>query len=121
MLKKEIFIKNLSEIARGMKQKEIAAIMGCGEATISKYLNPDKKDFPPVDKLHNIAEHFNVSIDWLVGAQTRTQQEDNETLSAKDICVNIVKIYNSLPFKFETVSKSESCGPMNKCVPVSKR
>lgn len=111
MLKKETFVKNLSEITRGMKQKEIATIMGCTESTMSKYLNPDKKDFPPVDKLYNITEHFNVSIDWLVGAQV--QQEDNERLSVKDICLNIVKIYNSLHFNFETVSKYESCRPMN--------
>ena len=53
-LKKESFIENLSEITKGMKQKEIASIMGCTEGTMSKYLNPDKKDFPPVDKLYNL-------------------------------------------------------------------
>ena len=48
---KEIFIKRLSEITSGMKQKEIAKIMGCTEGTISKYLNPNKKDFPTAEML----------------------------------------------------------------------
>jgi len=108
MLKKEIFIKNLSEITKGMKQKEIAVIMGCTEGTISKYLNPDKKDFPPVDKLYNITEHFNVSIDWLVGV--RPQQKKSSQLSLKDICSSIVEIYNSSHFSFETITKEEWCG-----------
>lgn len=85
MLKKEMFIKNLSEITRGIKQKEIAAIMGCTEGTISKYLNPDKKDFPPVDKLYNIAEHFKVSIDWLVGVQIQQEDVENKFETYSDI------------------------------------
>lgn len=91
-----------------MKQKEIAAIMGCTEGTMSKYLNPDKKDFPPVDKLYNIAEHFDVSIDWLVGAQT--QKKERSQLSLRDICLSIVEIYNSSHFNFETITKEEYCG-----------
>ena len=58
---KEIFIKRLSEITSGMKQKEIAKIMGCTEGTISKYLNPNKKDFPTAEMLYNLAQHFNIS------------------------------------------------------------
>lgn len=107
MLKKEIFIKKLFEITKGMKQKEIAAIMGCTEGTLSKYLNPDKKDFPPVEKLYNIAVHFGVSIDWLVGVQI--QKIKNSQLSLRDICSSIVKIHDSSHFKFETISKKETC------------
>lgn len=108
MLKKEIFTKNLSEITSGMKQKKIAAIMGCTEGTMSKYLNPEKKDFPPVDRLYNIAEHFNVSIDWLVGVQT--QKKKSSQLSLRDICLSIVELYNSSHFNFETITKDELCG-----------
>ena len=35
LLKKESFIENLSKITKGMKQKEIASIMGCTEGTMS--------------------------------------------------------------------------------------
>lgn len=106
-LNKEIFIQHLSEITRGMKQKEIASIMGCTEGTMSKYLNPDKKDFPPVDRLYNLSLHFKVSLDWLVGVQTERQH--GSRLSAKDICLKIIEIYNALPFDFEIISKAEDC------------
>lgn len=102
-LKKESFIENLSEITKGMKQKEIASIMGCTEGTMSKYLNPDKKDFPPVDKLYNLSQHFNVSIDWLIGVEKR--KETGQNLSAKAICEMLISIYNSVPFDFVEIQK----------------
>ena len=106
-LKKESFIENLSEITKGMKQKEIASIMGCTEGTMSKYLNPDKKDFPPVDKLYNLSQHFNVSIDWLIGVEKR--KETGQNLSAKAICEMLISIYNSVPFDFVEIQKTETC------------
>ena len=105
-LKKESFIENLSEITKGMKQKEIAS-MGCTEGTMSKYLNPDKKDFPPVDKLYNLSQHFNVSIDWLIGVEKR--KETGQNLSAKAICEMLISIYNSVPFDFVEIQKTETC------------
>ena len=81
---KETFIKNLSEISNGKKQKELAEIMECSEGTISKYLNPLKKDFPTAEMLYNLAECFDVSIDWLLGRITNSKV--NSKLSAKDIC-----------------------------------
>ena len=74
---------------------------------MSKYLNPDKKDFPPVDKLYNLSQHFNVSIDWLIGVKKK--KNTGQKLSAREICHSIIEIYNSLPFDFETISKNEDC------------
>ena len=107
LLKKESFIENLSKITIGMKQKEIASIMGCTEGTMSKYLNPDKKDFPPVDKLYNLSQHFNVSIDWLIGVEKK--EEPEQKLSARAICEMLISIYNSVPFDFEEIQKTEDC------------
>ena len=107
LLKKESFIENLSKITKGMKQKEIASIMGCTEGTMSKYLNPDKKDFPPVDKLYNLSQHFNVSIDWLIGVEKK--EEPEQKLSARAICEMLISIYNSVPFDFEEIQKTEDC------------
>lgn len=105
---KETFIENLSKITSGMKQKEIAKIMGCTEGTMSKYLNVNKKDFPTVEMLYNLSHHFNVSIDWLIG---RAQQEENATeLSQRNICKIIAKIYNSQnKFTFGTITVTEDC------------
>ena len=90
---KEIFIKRLSEITSGMKQKEIAKIMGCTEGTISKYLNPNKKDFPTAEMLYNLAQHFNISIDWLVGNSSTPKY--SEKFSTRDICKILLNIYNN--------------------------
>jgi len=92
---KEIFIKNLSEITGNMKQKEIAAISGCAESTMSKYLNKDTKDFPPVDILCNLSVHFHVSIDWLIGNNIT-----NEKLSLRDICRFFTEIYQQTNLGF---------------------
>lgn len=107
---KESFIKNLSKIAPGMKQKEIARIMGCTEGTMSKYLNPQKKDFPTVEMLYNLSQHFNVSIDWLVGRSTPSNQY-NEKLSLRDICKMLLAIYNApySGFLFGQISVNEEC------------
>lgn len=107
---KESFIKNLSKIAPGMKQKEIARIMGCTEGTMSKYLNPQKKDFPTVKMLYNLCQHFNVSIDWLVGRSTPSNQY-NEKLSLRDICKMLLAIYNApySGFLFGQISVNEEC------------
>lgn len=107
---KKSFIKNLSEIAPGMKQKEIARIMGCTEGTISKYLNPQKKDFPTVEMLYNLAQYFNISIDWLVGRSNPNFQY-SEKLSLRDICKMLLTIYNApySGFLFGQISVNEEC------------
>lgn len=105
---KETFIKNLSEISNGKKQKELAEIMGCSEGTISKYLNPLKKDFPTAEMLYNLAECFDVSIDWLLGRNKNPKV--NSKLSAKDICKLLISIYeSSSSFRFGKHHITETC------------
>ena len=105
---KETFIKNLSEISNGKKQKELAEIMECSEGTISKYLNPLKKDFPTAEMLYNLAECFDVSIDWLLGRNTNSKV--NSKLSAKDICKLLISIYeSSSSFRFGKHHITETC------------
>lgn len=110
MLNKETFIKNLSEITKGMKQKEIASIMGCSEGTMSKYLNADKKEFPAAEMLYNLSQHFHVSIDWLIGATQKQVLQTDKKLSARDVCQMIVQIDKAIPFGFEIITKTEYCG-----------
>lgn len=107
MLNKEIFISNLSEISKGMTQKEIAAIMGCTEGTMSRYMNPQRKEFPPVDGLCNLSEHFNVSIDWLVG-NTEKRKKDGK-LSPRDICAMLIDIFTTSQCTFKELTVTEDC------------
>lgn len=108
MISKEIFIENISKITSGMRQKEIAKIMGCTEGTMSKYLNPAKTDFPTVEMLYNFAQHFNVSIDWLIG--NSHHQSTNVGLSPREICKMLLSIYNSRHgFSFGEFNATEDC------------
>ncbi len=62
-----IFRKNLKHLlyARGTTIREFSEGISINPATISRYLSGDRTpDLPYVVK---IAEHFNVSIDWLLG------------------------------------------------------
>lgn len=108
MTLKETFIENLSKITSGMKQKDIAKIMGCTEGTMSKYLNQSKTDFPTVEMLYNLAQHFNVSIDWLVGNSQDPRAK--EKLSPREICKMLLSIYNSyMHFSFGQYTVTEDC------------
>lgn len=109
MILKETFITNLSKITSGMKQKEIAKIMGCTEGTMSKYLNQSKADFPTVEMLHNLSKHFNVSIDWLIG--NSDEKKIDCDLSPRDVCKMLLSIYNSkyMRFSFGQYTVTEDC------------
>lgn len=48
-----------------LKQKEIACILGCSQATYSRY-ETDTLNIP-VDILKKLAHFFKVSIDYIVG------------------------------------------------------
>lgn len=105
---KETFIKNLAEISTGKKQKELAEIMGCSEGTMSKYLNSDKKDFPTAEMLYNLADYFDVSIDWLLGRSQTSKVRQN--LSTRDICKLLISVYETpSSFRFGCHSICESC------------
>lgn len=110
---KETFIENLSKITSGMKQKEIAKIMGCTEGTMSKYMNQNKSDFPTVEMLHNLSIHFNVSIDWLIG--NRDEKNIDCDLSPRDVCEMLLSIYTSkyMGFSFGQYSVTEECFEFN--------
>lgn len=106
MLKKEIFIKNLSKIAPGMKQKEIASIMDCQPATVSKYLNPERKDFPTAEMLYNLSLHFNVSIDWLLGIKNESSKDK---LTVRQACKSIVDIAHTFGLEYSSIKIHEIC------------
>lgn len=58
----KILIKN-----RGMTQQQLAEVLGMSQSNVSKALNEDEKKCFTVEQLYDIAEHFSVSIDELLG------------------------------------------------------
>lgn len=64
---KNMFRFNLNKAMRerGVKQKDLAAALGMSENMISYYCNGDK--VPNLVRLKEIAQHLNVSTDYLLG------------------------------------------------------
>lgn len=57
-------LKDLREDA-DLKQKELAQILGCDQATYSRY-ETGKLNIP-IDILKKLAKYYNVSMDYLIG------------------------------------------------------
>lgn len=57
-------IKELRE-AHGIKQKELAAVLGVDPSTITKYEKNER--LPEIKYLIKIADFFDVSVDFLLG------------------------------------------------------
>lgn len=109
MFKKETFRERILQLGNN---KELAEIAGVSPSTMSKYLNSSMSNIPTADILFNIAEHYNISIDWLVG-----KTEDrliNDSLSPSDACKALVSICESFPdAELKKFSKKETCFDMD--------
>jgi len=65
-----VFKERLKELRqeKGITQEELADVLDIDRSQISKYENPKRKKIvPTVDTAEAMAEHFNVSIDYLIG------------------------------------------------------
>jgi len=58
------FTRRLKKLMGNMKQKDLAAVVGGGQSTISNWLNG--KSIPPSDIVEKIAEYFGVTTDYLL-------------------------------------------------------
>lgn len=61
----KILLKN-----RSMTQQQLAEVLGMSQSNVSKALNEEEKKCFTVEQLYDIAEHFNVSMDELLGRST---------------------------------------------------
>ncbi len=80
---KEIFagrLRNLIE-EKGISQKQLAAETQIAESSISKYLSCDAE--PKLVPLVNIAKHFDVSIDYLLGVSNCKQYQKDMQAASK--------------------------------------
>ena len=53
-----------------MTQEELGKVIGMSQSNMSKALNEKSKKCFTVAQIYDIAEHFHVSIDWLVGGRS---------------------------------------------------
>lgn len=88
-----ILISNIKNLMKNnnMTQQELAEVLDISQPNISKALSvSDTKSFT-LDQVVGIAKHFNVSIDWLVGNETKSIQN----LSLRAIGEFLVKLIES--------------------------
>ena len=95
---KEIFAQRLRNLIEeeGISQKQLAVEAEIAESSISKYLNCEAE--PKLVPLVNIAKHFDVSIDYLLGVSNCKQYEENMQAATKvtglsDDAIKYVKMY----------------------------
>lgn len=90
---RDILISNIKNLMKNnnMTQQELAEVLDMSQPNISKALSvSDTKSFT-LDQVVGIAKHFNVSIDWLVGNETKSIQN----LSLRAIGEFLVKLIES--------------------------
>ncbi len=66
---------------KGLYQKDLAEILGVGRTTIGNYEQGIR--FPDKDLLNDLADYFNVSIDYLLGRSTQATPQNNNNDLAK--------------------------------------
>lgn len=88
-----ILKRNISMLMEqnGMSQQDLATLLGMSQSGVSKCLKPDDESRRfTLEQVCMIADHFNVSLDDLVGIKPADRK-----LSSKEICSFIVALFES--------------------------
>lgn len=70
-------------IIKGLKQTELAADLKVGRSTIAMW--ETNRSAPDVKMLRTIADYFNVSIDYLIGSDDKTNPSKETKKVPKDL------------------------------------
>ncbi len=98
----QCLIDNINKLCKGLKQREIADITGTQQSRISKLLGDDDSARFSIEQISRLAEHFNVSIDYLV-----TGREPKPTTSTRQVCEVLVQLFEEYKLKHTTLTKDE--------------
>lgn len=103
---KKLFVSRLKELREknNLKQRDMYEAMQCSQSAYSSYENPDSVKFPSAENLYNLSQHFNVSIDWLLGNDVEEKKHDNSTLA--DVIRQLFWIDNQVELKIECIQNS---------------
>lgn len=75
-------LKKLCEMS-GKQQKEIAIELGIAPSTLSQYANGSRH--PDVDRILQIADYFNVSLDFLFGREEKKAPDQGLSKIEEDL------------------------------------
>ena len=92
-----------------LTQKELGMLLGQTEESAQPYVAKLEKGAalkPKLEDLLTLSEHFNVSVDYLLGRQTTTGE--TASISPRSICEFILKLANKNVF-FHTITVNEKC------------
>lgn len=103
----DILKRNIKELLKnkGMTQQQLANTIGMSQSNVSKALNEGDKKCFTVEQIYSIADHFGVSINWMLGYETAERITTGpraigaflaELLSAKDAKCAPVKIHDTV-------------------------
>lgn len=100
-----IFSQRLRELRQKMQltQKDFATSVGTTSVTLSAYENNSKK--PSLDIVKEIAQKYNVSIDWLCGMDSVLPSTDKKKATYSDIIKMIISIYSIEDLEVELSSE----------------
>ncbi|MEN2765728.1 helix-turn-helix domain-containing protein [Ornithinibacillus xuwenensis] len=89
------FSKRLRELRedRGLSQEELAKLLDIPRSSLTHYEDEDDERLPRKNRLYEIADFFNVTVDYLLGRTeeknlTETEQlfvEDSNTLTVDEL------------------------------------
>ena len=79
---------------RGLTQAEVANRLGIQRVTYLKYETGENK---PVRKLNELADFFNVSIDYLLGNDENPKSKSNEFVELSKDERQLLSIYREIP------------------------
>lgn len=110
MLDKEVFGKNLKQALqdKNMKQSELAAAIPTSEANISNYARGNA--FPPIDVLSEMAKVLGVSLDWLCGVESKSEQDTCKTLGDIARVITCMLSWGTVEFSDKTIVESQFVG-----------
>lgn len=84
--------------ARGMTQDDLAGILKVSRSTIAGY--EARNNQPDYDKLVQIADYYNVSIDYLLSGEIRTSQDAvARTVNDKVLEEQLIESFRPLPYE----------------------
>lgn len=90
----QLFVKRLIDLReeKNMTQADLALLLKLGQGAVSKYENG--KSEPPFDTLIEIATHFEVSVDYLLGLSSIKNPYSPDTFTPKE--AEIITKYRTL-------------------------
>ena len=104
---KQILAENVHQLAtqKGIGKTEACVKSGAGRSFISNMIGKDQD--PSFDKVLNLAEYFNVSIDYLVG---RSEKSSGELSSIDEELKYLLDLYQKLheDDKIRIITKMET-------------